>query len=54
MAKDYTKYNVEGVGSNLNKARLVQKIVEHHASSFDPSRLQTHHHKFYEHFERRG
>ena len=35
MAKDYTKYNVEGVGSNLNKARLVQKIVEHHASSFE-------------------
>ena len=33
MAKDYTKYTVEGVGSNLNKARLVQKIVEHHASS---------------------
>ena len=35
MAKDCTKYNVEGVGSNLNKARLVQKIVEHHASSFE-------------------
>lgn len=35
MARDYTKYNVEGVGSNLNKARLVQKIIEHHASSFE-------------------
>lgn len=35
MAKDYTKYNVESVGSNLNKARLVQKIVTHHAGSFD-------------------
>ena len=35
MAKDYTKYTVEGVGSNLNKARLVHKIVEHHASSFE-------------------
>jgi len=34
MAKDFTKYNVEDVGSNLNKARLVQKIVTHHASSF--------------------
>lgn len=35
MARDYTKYTVEGVGTNLNKARLVQKIVEHHASSFE-------------------
>ncbi|MEN9002815.1 MAG: hypothetical protein ABF242_10920, partial [Flavobacteriales bacterium] len=35
MARDYTKYNVEGIGTNLSKARLVQKIVEHHASSFE-------------------
>lgn len=35
MAKDYTKYNVEGLGSNLSKARLVQKIVEHNASSIE-------------------
>jgi len=33
MARDYTKYNVEGIGVNLSKARLVQKIVEHNASS---------------------
>ena len=35
MAKDYTKYKVQGLGSNLNKSRLVQKIIEHHANSFE-------------------
>ena len=28
MAKDYTKYSVEGIAQGLGKARLVQKIIE--------------------------
>lgn len=31
MAKDFTKYSVEGIESGLGKARLVQKIVGHFA-----------------------
>lgn len=30
MAKDYTKYNVEGIDGNFNKARLVQAIIKHY------------------------
>ena len=30
MAKDYTKYNVEGINGDFNKARLVQAIVKHY------------------------
>ena len=28
MARDYTKYNVEGLGENLNKRKLVFTIVK--------------------------
>ena len=31
MAKDFTKYSVEGIENGLGKARLVQKIVRHFA-----------------------
>ena len=31
MAKDFTKYSVEGIENGLGKARLVQKIVGHFA-----------------------
>jgi hypothetical protein len=37
MAKDYTKYNVEGVGSNLSKARLVQAIVKDYIAKNTPN-----------------
>ena len=33
MAKDYTKYNVEGIDGNFNKARLVQAIVKHYVEN---------------------
>jgi len=33
MARDYTKYNVEGVGEKLNKRRLVYAIIEHYAKT---------------------
>ena len=35
MAKDYTKYNIEGIGTNLSKAKLIQNIGEHNAGSFE-------------------
>ena len=28
MAKDFTKYTLEGIANNLNKARLVQRVIE--------------------------
>ncbi|MBS4043348.1 MAG: TerB family tellurite resistance protein [Chitinophagaceae bacterium] len=31
MAKDYTKYSVEGVGENLSKSGLVNAVVTHYA-----------------------
>lgn len=33
MAKDYTKYNVEGIDGEFNKARLVQAIVKHYVEN---------------------
>ena len=30
MAKDYTKYNVEGIDGEFKKARLVQAILKHY------------------------
>lgn len=30
MAKDYTKYDVSGIGEKLNKARLVQAVIKHY------------------------
>ena len=33
MAKDYTKYTVEGIEGNFNKARLVQAIVKHYVEN---------------------
>ena len=33
MAKDYTKYNVEGIDGDFNKARLVQAIVKHYVEN---------------------
>jgi hypothetical protein len=33
MAKDYTKYNVEGIDGKFNKARLVQAIVKHYVEN---------------------
>jgi uncharacterized tellurite resistance protein B-like protein len=35
MAKDFTKYSVEGIDKGLGKARLVQKVVEHYVSQMD-------------------
>lgn len=32
MAKDFTKYSVDGIEKGLGKARLVQKIVEHYSN----------------------
>lgn len=37
MAKDYSKYNVEGVGEQLNKRKLVFKIVQDFVQKNDPS-----------------
>ena len=37
MAKDYTKYNVEGLGENLNKRQLVFAIVKDWAAKNKPS-----------------
>lgn len=31
MAKNFTKYSVDGIEKGLGKARLVQKIVAHYA-----------------------
>lgn len=33
MAKDYTKYTVEGIEGTFNKARLVQAIVKHYVEN---------------------
>ena len=37
MARDYTKYNVEGLGENLNKRKLVFTIVKDWAEKNNPS-----------------
>ena len=37
MARDYTKYNVSGVGQNLNKRQLVGKVVRHWAAANKPT-----------------
>jgi hypothetical protein len=37
MAKDYTKYNVKGLGENLNKRHLVFTVVKDWASNKNPS-----------------
>lgn len=37
MARDYTKYNVEGLGENLNKRKLVFEIVKNWAGKNNPS-----------------
>ena len=35
MAKDFTKYSIVGVAEGLGKARLVQRVVEHYATSMN-------------------
>ena len=37
MARDYTKYNVEGLGENLNKRKLVFTIVKDYVEKNNPS-----------------
>ena len=37
MAKDYTKYNVEGLGENLNKRQLIFTVVKDWAAKNKPS-----------------
>ena len=37
MARDYSKYNVEGVGDKLNKRKLVLKIVQDYVQKNNPS-----------------
>lgn len=37
MAKDYTKYSVEGLGDNLNKRQLVYSIVKDYIEKHNPS-----------------
>ena len=37
MARDYTKYNVSGVGQNLNKRQLVGNVVRHWAAANKPT-----------------
>ena len=37
MARDYTKYNVEGLGENLNKRKLVFTIVKDWVEKNNPS-----------------
>ena len=37
MARDYTKYTVEGLGENLNKRQLVLEIVKDWAEKNKPS-----------------
>lgn len=36
MAKDFTKYQIEGIAENLNKARLVQKVITHYCENENP------------------
>ena len=37
MARDYTKYTVEGLGENLNKRQLVYTVVKDWAEKNNPS-----------------
>ena len=37
MSRDYTKYNVEGLGENLNKRKLVFTVVKDWASKNNPT-----------------
>lgn len=37
MARDYTKYNVQGLGENLNKRQLVYAIVKDYIEKNNPS-----------------
>ena len=37
MARDYTKYNVEGLGQNLNKRQVVFTIVKDYVEKNNPS-----------------
>lgn len=37
MAKDYSKYNVDGLGEKLNKRKLVLKIVQDYVEKNNPS-----------------
>ena len=37
MARDYTKYSIEGLGENLNKRQLVYTIVRDWAAKNNPS-----------------
>ena len=37
MARDFTKYTVEGLGENMNKRQLVFTIVKDWASKNNPS-----------------
>ena len=37
MARDYTKYNVEGLGENFNKRKLVFTIVKDWIEKNNPS-----------------
>ena len=37
MARDYTKYNVEGLGENLNKRQLVFTVVKDYVEKNNPS-----------------
>ena len=37
MARDYTKYSVEGLGDNLNKRQLVYSIVKDYIEKHNPS-----------------
>jgi len=37
MSRDYTKYNVEGLGENLNKRKLVFTILKDYVEKNNPS-----------------
>lgn len=37
MAKDYTKYNVEGIGENLNKRQLAFNIIKDYVEKKNPT-----------------
>ena len=37
MARDYTKYTVDGLGENLNKRQLVFQIVKDYVEKKKPS-----------------
>ena len=37
MARDFTKYKVEGLGENLNKRKLVFTVVKDWAEKNNPS-----------------